>query len=242
MTGQESWLYFIAMTSTISPRQLPLDLGHEPGYSRDDLIVSSSNMAAVDIVDRWPEWIAPVVVLAGPTGSGKTHLAAIWKAEANALVVDPRRIGAAAGEAGPFLIDDIGDGRIDEAGLFHLINNVRQSGSSLLMTSRKWPANWPVTLPDLASRLKAATTVEIGEPDDMLLSGVLYKLFADRQIAVEPSVIGFLVSHIERSLSTANRIVERLDRAALERKSKITRALAASLVTAIDEGQAAFDL
>ncbi|PSH68039.1 hypothetical protein CU102_15870 [Phyllobacterium brassicacearum] len=230
------------MTNTPTPRQLPLDLGHEPGYSRDDLIVSASNMAAADMVDRWPSWISPVVVLAGPTGSGKTHLAAVWKAESDATVIDARNVGSASGENGPFLIDDIGDGPIDEAGLFHLINSVRQSGSSLLMTSRKWPANWPVTLPDLASRLKAATTVEIGEPDDMLLSGVLYKLFADRQIAVDPNVIGFLVSHIERSLSTANRVVERLDRAALEKKSKITRALAASVVTAIDEGQAAFDL
>jgi chromosomal replication initiation ATPase DnaA len=59
---------------------------------------------------------------------------------------------------------------------------------------------------------------------------------------VDPNLISFLVSHIERSLSTANRIVERLDRAALERKSKITRALAASVLTAIDEGQAALDL
>jgi chromosomal replication initiation ATPase DnaA len=207
---------------TDAPRQLPLDLGHEPGYSRDDLIVTASNMAAVDIVDRWPGWISPVVILAGPTGSGKTHLAAVWKAESEATA--------------------IGDGPIDEAGLFHLINSVRQSGSSLLMTSRRWPGTWPVQLPDLASRLKAATTVEIGEPDDMLLSGVMYKLFADRQIAVDPNVISFLVSHIERSLSTASRVVERLDRAALEKKSKITRALAASVVTALDEGQATFDL
>ncbi len=69
------------MNDTTKPRQLPLDLGHEPGYSRDDLIVSGTNMAAVDIVDRWPNWISPVVILAGPTGSGKTHLAAVWKAE-----------------------------------------------------------------------------------------------------------------------------------------------------------------
>ena len=88
------------MTNTSTPRQLPLDLGHEPGYSRDDLIVSASNMAAVDIVDRWPGWISPVVVLAGPTGSGKTHLAAVWKAESDAIVVDATEYRIGIGRKG----------------------------------------------------------------------------------------------------------------------------------------------
>ncbi|WP_420960035.1 DnaA regulatory inactivator HdaA [Brucella sp. IR073] len=220
------------------PRQLPLALGHEPGYGREDLIVAASNRAAVDIIDRWPNWLSPVVVLAGPAGSGKTHLAAIWKAASDAAILDIADLGPDAIEkanAGPVLIDDIGTAPFNETGLFHLINAVRQAGTSLLMTSRSRPANWPLTLPDLASRMKAVTVVEISEPDDELLSAVIYKLFADRQVAVEPPLVAYLVSRIERSLSTANRVVDRLDHAALEQKCRITRTLAASVLAEMEK-------
>ncbi|RUW23836.1 DnaA regulatory inactivator HdaA [Mesorhizobium sp. M4B.F.Ca.ET.013.02.1.1] len=226
------------------PRQLPLDLGHGTGYSRDELVVSSTNAQAVALVDRWPDWPSPVVVLAGPAGSGKTHLASIWLARAGALRVDAGRIEQCIADLGemPVLIDDIDKHPVDETGLFHLINAVRGAGSSLLLTARRFPSAWGVALPDLISRLKAAATVEIHEPDDLLLAGVITKLFADRQVEVEPHVVQYLVRRIERSLATAMRVVERLDRAALERKTPITRALAAETVSAMDEGQGEFEI
>ena len=139
------------------------------------------------------------------------------------------------------LIDDVDAAAIDETGLFHLINAVRQAGTSLLMTSRRFPAAWGVALPDLVSRLKAAATVEIHEPDDTLLAAVTTKLFADRQVEVEPHVVQFLVRRIERSLSSAIDVVARLDRAALEKKTRITRALAAQVVEAMEAGEAGRD-
>ena len=114
---------------------------------------------------------------------------------------------------------------------------MRAAGSHLLVTARRFPSAWGVALPDLASRLKAAATVEIREPDDLLLAGVIAKLFADRQVEVEPHVVQFLVRRIERSLATAIRVVDKLDRAALEQKTRITRALAGEIVSAMDEGQ-----
>ena len=226
------------------PRQLPLDLGHSPGLSRDDLVVSQANAQAAALIDRWPEWPAPVVLLAGPAGSGKSHLAAIWREETGAVELSTSDISAHVGEIGaqPVLIDDADQGRLDQEGLFHLINTVRGAGSHLLLTARSFPASWGVTLPDLASRLKAAATVEIEEPDDLLLAGVITKLFADRQVEVEPHVVQFLVRRIERSLSTAIRVVEKLDRAALEQKSRISRALAAETVDSLDAGQGELEL
>jgi len=231
------------MRAVQKPRQLPLDLGHGTAYSRDDLVVSRANTEAVALVDRWPDWPAPVVVLAGPSGAGKTHLAAIWREAADALAIPASAIGTAAADTGghPVLVDDVDSAPIDEQGLFHLINAVRGAGSHLLLTARSFPSAWRITLPDLASRLKAAATVEIHEPDDLLLAGVLTKLFSDRQVDVEPHVVQYLVRRIERSLATAMRVVERLDRAALEQKTRITRALAAEAVSAMDEGQGELD-
>ncbi|MCG7503839.1 DnaA regulatory inactivator HdaA [Mesorhizobium retamae] len=226
------------------PRQLPLDLGHGTAYSRDDLVVSASNSQAAALVDRWPDWPAPVVVLAGPAGSGKTHLAEIWRQAANAVVVDAGKIAqsVAAFDGRPVLIDDIDGEAFDQQGLFHLINSVRGAGSHLLLTARRFPSAWGATLPDLVSRLKAAATVEIHEPDDVLLASVITKLFADRQVEVEPHVVQYLVRRIERSLAAAMRVVERLDRMALEQKARITRAMAADAVSAMDEGQGEFEL
>jgi len=229
------------MPQADQPRQLPLDLSHSEGRTRDHLVVSEANAAAVALIDRWPDWPSPLVVLAGPAGSGKSHHGAIWREMSGAITVDRRDIetSVAAAEAGAsFFVDDADGGGLDETGLFHAANAVRAAGSHLLVTARRFPSAWGVALPDLASRLKAAATVEIREPDDLLLAGVIAKLFADRQVEVEPHVVQFLVRRIERSLATAIRVVEKLDRAALEQQTRITRGLASEIVSAMDEGQA----
>ncbi len=227
------------------PRQLPLDLGHSPSLSRDDLVVSPANAAAVALVDSWPSWPSSVMVLAGPPGSGKSHLAMIWRDLSGAEVLGAARLQAGIDPdlRSPVLVDDADMlGHAAETGLFHLLNAVRQSGTQLLLTARRFPAAWGVRLPDLASRLKAAATVEIGEPDDALLSGVMVKLFADRQVEVEPATIQFLLRRIERSLSAAIDVVERLDRRALEEKTRITRQFAARVLAAADPTQGTLDL
>lgn len=233
------------MTDEHPSAQLPLDLARGPGMSRDELVVTGANAAAIALIDRWPDWQTPVVVLAGPAGSGKSHLAAIWTEAAHASATDPRRIGpdavSVAASGGAVLVDGV-EGGIDETGLFHLINAAREGGGHVLLTSRRFPAAWGVRLPDLASRLKAATIVEIAEPDDLLLTAVVTKLFADRQVQVEPHVVSYIVNRIERSLSTAMSVVERLDQAALSRKTRITRGLAAEIIGAVDAGQGDLDL
>lgn len=224
----------------IEPRQIPLDLAHTTGLSRDELVVSKSNAAAVSLIDSWPQWPANFMIVAGPPGSGKSHLASIWAAQAGAIRITADQLpsSSTALVAGAnVLIDGIGEAVFDETALFHLINTQRQSGGSLLIMTRKWPSSWKVSLPDLLSRVKSAPTIEIAEPDDSLLTGVIIKLFADRQLMVDPLVVSFLVSRIERSLATAQGVVERLDQAALESKSRITRQLAATVLTQMDQGQ-----
>ena len=76
------------MAKPPATRQLPLEFDHDPASGRDDLIVSDRLNAAVAIVDRWPDWPSPVVILAGPTGSGKSHLARIWANRVGATRID----------------------------------------------------------------------------------------------------------------------------------------------------------
>ncbi|MGV2129744.1 DnaA regulatory inactivator HdaA [Agrobacterium vitis] len=215
--------------------QLPLALGHRPASGRDDLLVSGRLAAAVSVVDAWPNWPSPVVILSGPQGSGKSHLAEIWRTQSGAVDILPVS-GADASmiaSKGAVLFEDADRADFDEVELFHVINSVKQHGTTLLITSRTWPLSWPVKLADLRSRLKAATLVEIGEPDEALLSQVIVKLFADRQLAIDERVVDYIVQRMERSLAAAQTVVEQLDRLALARRAKISRALAAEVLDAV---------
>ncbi len=215
------------------PAQLPFKLPLAASHGRDDLIVGETNALAVDMIDRWPDWSSTLMILAGPAGSGKSHLASIWAERSDARIFAASDLAKAShnSRGGPnFLIEDIGDTMVDETVLFHLINNAREKGGSGLITSNLWPQSWNITLPDLLSRLRAATLVELAEPDDTLLRLTLVKLFADRQLLVDKSVIDYLVVRMERSIATARLIVEHLDHQSLAKNRPITRPMAASVL------------
>lgn len=221
-------------------RQLPLSLPHRAAMTRADFLVGAANARAISLIDGWPAWPAPVVLLAGPVGSGKTHLTRIWREASGGAVVaagevaDDRIEPAIA--AGAVAVEDLHAGIAHEAALFHLLNRARERRVPVLLTSRVWASALPVQLPDLASRLRAARPVELGEPDDDLLRRVLVKLFADRQLAVEAVVVDYIVVRMERSLEAANSLVDALDREALAVGGGITRRLAAAALGRAFEG------
>ncbi len=222
------------------PKQLPLRLPVEAAFDREDLIESPANATAVAMIDAWPDWPGRVAILAGPAGSGKSHLAAIWASKSGSEVCILSNLGRAieqlvqaASNGSSILIEDTGRGDLDEAALFHLINAVREGEGYCLITSRKLPTRWEISLPDLLSRLKAAQVVELHEPDDFLLRQVVIKLFADRQLLVEPRVVDYCMTRMERSLEAAGRLVEVIDTEALARRSKISRGMVASALDAL---------
>jgi chromosomal replication initiation ATPase DnaA len=218
----------------MTSRQIPLELPIHNAQTRDDLIVSNANAMAVSIIDSWPGWPGHLVVLTGPAGSGKSHMAAIWSKAANATIVTLRGLNAVNPPvAGNLVLEDAIAKDIDEKALFHVLNDIRSRNGHCLITSREKPHAWKIILPDLASRIKAAQLVELHEPDDELLHKVMFKLFADRQLQFEPGVIDYLLRRMERSLGVARTIVDRIDREALARNSRINRRIAASVLESV---------
>jgi len=210
------------------PRQLPLDLPQRAALGMEDFLVADCNRAAVAWIDRWPEWPGPLLVLVGPEGCGKTHLAHVWQARTGAATVtagDLAGLDPGAFE-GPFalVIEDLGPGLSAQAerNLLHLYNVAREGHGSLLATAYEAPSVWRVAIPDLASRLGAAPVAAIGPPDDALLAALVVKLLADRQLKVATGVVSYLVPRIERSFASVRRVVAAIDEAALAENRNVT--------------------
>lgn len=215
--------------------QLSLDLPVSAASARDDLIVTPANQQAVEFLDSWPQWPGPIAILAGPIGSGKTHLAKVWATRSGARFVTPDLTGEQDIPAGGNLVvEDLRQGSFSETWLFHLINSVRASSASLLLTSRRWPGDWGLALPDLKSRMKLAHLMELYEPDEIMLNGVLQKLFSDRQIEVDPAIVQYIVQRMERSLASAQIVVDEVDRLSLQQKRKVTKPLVADALHNLD--------
>jgi chromosomal replication initiation ATPase DnaA len=219
------------------PRQLPLALPHRPATARDDFLVGAANYAAITMIDAWPDWPVRTVYLHGGPGTGKSHLAEIWMRASGADGIAAGALTEADVEPlvarGGVAIENIDAGDVDEAALFHLLNLAGEKKVAVLMTGRSEPAALGLKLADLASRVRAAQPLRLAEPDDLLLKRVLIKLFADRQIEVQPALIDHLVTRLERSFAAANRIVEVLDHAALAEGRAVTRRLADAALIAV---------
>jgi chromosomal replication initiation ATPase DnaA len=233
------------------PAQLVFDLAQRQALDAEDFFVSGSNAAAIGIVDGWPQWSHWAAVVSGPAGSGKSHLVNVWRSRSGAASVEARALNEAVvatfgtalaeaagstlnlganpgvGQIGALAVENLERGVGDERALFHLLNLAREQKLSILLTSRVPPGELDVTLPDLRSRLRALPHVAIEPPDETLLGVILVKLFADRQLAVEPHVIAHLLRHMDRSTEMATGVVTEIDHLALATHRKVTRTLAA---------------
>ena len=218
---------------SVAPRQLALALAHAESFAREDFLSGPSNAVALALIDAWPGWPHRTVMLTGPEDSGKSHLAAIWAQAAGARLIAARALEEAsvpsALATGALVVEDVAAGAFDERALFHLLNLAREEDASLLFTARSAPTAWPVAIPDLVSRLRAVPVATLHAPDDAMLRALIVKLAADRQLALDESVVRYISSRIERSFAAARAAVITLDNEALRQRRPATRALAAEL-------------
>lgn len=214
--------------------QLTLGFPHEPTTGRADFVVGRANAEAIALIEAMPEWPLRGVLLVGPEGSGKSHLVSIWCEFPGAAWIEAKDLTREDADrltaGGVVAVEDIDRGPIDEPALFHLLNLASERDARVLVTSRSGPGGSRLTLPDLVSRLRAMRLVTLGAPDDDLLRRVLTKLFADRQLQVDPGVIGYIATRMERSFAAANRVVATLDKAAFAGGRAVTRKLAGEVL------------
>ena len=225
--------------------QLQIPLPVLTALGREDFFVSESNAMAVALIEGWENWPSRKMVLNGPAGSGKTHMAHVWANLSGAQIIAAQDLTSDAVQADiPALaagnicvenVDQIAGNLAAEEPLFHLHNLVLEQGHSLMMTGAAAPNLWPLALPDLKSRVMAAQSAALSGPDDMLLSALLVKLFSDRQIVPASDVIPYLLRQMPRSYGYARIIVDRLDRASLTRTAGVSRPLAIQILADLEK-------
>ena len=222
------------MAGRVQPRQLAFALPHAESLTRDNFLEGPANEAGLTLVDSWPDWPNRIMLLVGPEGSGKSHLAAIWAEEAGARSTTAHALNAAAVPGalatGALVVEDLKSSDLDERALFHLMNLAREDEAYVLITARAPPSALVVELRDLRSRLRAVPVVSLLPPDDALFRALIVKFCADRQMAVDEAVVSYLTTRIDRSFVAARRAVELLDTEALRLGRPVTRALAADLL------------
>jgi chromosomal replication initiation ATPase DnaA len=218
----------------VQPRQLAFVLPHAESLTRDNFLEGPANEAALSLVESWPDWPNRVMLLVGPEGSGKSHLAAIWAELAGARSTSAHALTATAVPGalatGALVVEDLKPSGFDERAMFHLLNLAREDDASVLITARVPPSAFEVELRDLKSRLRAVPVVSLLEPDDLLFRGLIVKFCADRQLSIDEAVVSFLANRIERSYAAARHAVDLLDTEALRLGRPVTRALAAELL------------
>ena len=219
----------------MSPKQIPFDLPVRHSHSGEDFIVADCNRVALSMVEAYPNWSHPVLVLIGGASSGKSHLASVFESLSGAKRVDARHIPDPStlvkGKGDAVVIEDADKG-VDETGLFHMINWAREHGGSLLITGASAVSEWSLSLPDLISRLKGAPVARIEMPDENLLRAVMVKQFSDRQLQVSDNALNYVLLRMERSFHAAGQLVNELDKASLVHKRPITNALAREILDA----------
>lgn len=222
------------MAGSVQPRQLAFALPHAESLTRDNFLEGPANEAALALIERWPDWPNRIMLLAGEEGSGKSHLASIWAEQSGARMISAHALTAAsvpnALATGALVVEDLKPEGFDERALFHLMNLAREEAAFMLITARMPPSAFEIELRDLRSRLRAVPVVSLAPPDDRLLRALIVKFCADRQLAVDESLVGYLVGRIERSYGEARRAVELLDSESLRLGRPVTRALAAELL------------
>jgi DnaA-homolog protein len=178
-----------------------------------------------------------VLYLSGAEGVGKTHLLLAAAAEAERLGRRAQYLSLASfavleGEAVASLaaldlvcVDDL-DGAIgdppSETGLFALANACRDARVPLLVAARAALPDLPEGLPDLRSRLAQGLRLRLTPLPERARRHAVRLRAEQLGMSIDEAAIEFLFRRYPRDLSAQMTLLERLDRASLAAKRRIT--------------------
>ena len=206
-------------------KQLILDLRTIPSMGREDYYVSKSNEEAVKWIDKWPEWLTFGFVVVGPSGAGKSHLANVLKYFSRGILIKNSDIRDTnimeLSDNSCLILEDI-DTNLSEINLLHLFNFLLENNSKIMITSKIPIKKLNIALADLRSRLLSLPQVNLGLPDDKLISRVIIKQFTDKGVKVDMEVVNYLLKRVDRSFSSINNIVSTVNMASIQSSRKIT--------------------
>ena len=214
-------------------RQLALPFPHAPHYDHSEILRAPCNDAALAWLDRTTEWPGLRLAVWGGEGAGKTHLAHAWARRQGGVLTEGYLLRGVPRPEAPVAVDDA-DALADEAALLHLLNAAAEMRLPVLLLAREPPARWKLSLPDLASRVRAMVAVGIQEPDDAMLRALLDRLLADRQLDLAEGLRDWLLARLPRTPGALREAASRLDRASLSAGGRVTRALAGEVLVAME--------
>lgn len=177
----------------------------------DDFLLTESNARAAHLLEHWATWPVMAALLIGPRKSGRSLLARIFVAKSGGTMIDDAETHS-------------------ETALFHAWNSAQADRKPLVIVADAVPPEWAVKLPDLRSRLSASPVARIGSPDDALLRALLQREFLRRGLDAREDLVEWLATRIERSHIAVMRTVDVLDQDGMERRKRLTVALARTVL------------
>ena len=189
-----------------------------PRLTRETFVVSASNERALKALDAWKHTSEYLLVICGPKGSGKTHLAGILARDLGAVLI----------------VDDVPDGH-SPAAILRLVEKAREGGGRLVLVGRGEPREWASGFKDLETRLNAAVRITLDEPDEALLRAVIVKVFNDRQLRAPETIADYAAPRLPKTFAAAQAFVAALDALSIEKGQPIGLKLAREAVANLSE-------
>ena len=204
--------------------QTIIKFDYDKNFNNTDFILSRSNKHIYDFLNRWPKWEKNFINIIGQKSSGKTHLINIFIEKYKGKRIDAQSLNEADLNKielhENIIIEDL-TSNINENLLYSLLDLIEQNNKYLIITSLNQVVHINFKLLDLRSRLKSFLLLNIEQPDDELIFGIILKNLSDRQISIDKKLIDYIVKRIERSYSKIHNFIYKIDQLSLKKKKSI---------------------